>query len=271
MIFFFLFIFELLFCEFKYLLVCIHFCFCWDYWIYSYLFNQTFFLYWFSWSKYRNSDNFLVLCSGLGKLGQFWQFILCICLNSSTHLTSHSLWQIFAEDGLILSSHHLNTWPVISPGRHVFLMSEDSSSKPFHFQILEGQDEAPGCRASTSCSSMPRGAAGCSSMAQLHRMGGYNQGGPELGLPSDGSDSSGQERPATSHSHRKNARSRSLPEEDVEMKSSGSSGSGTESHGNESHGNESHGNESNGHESMGSSNSNSKDSALLESSGSNKR
>ncbi|XP_024921843.1 period circadian protein homolog 2 isoform X3 [Cynoglossus semilaevis] len=149
-------------------------------------------------------------------------------------------------------------------------MSEDSSSKPFHFQILEGQDEAPGCRASTSCSSMPRGAAGCSSMAQLHRMGGYNQGGPELGLPSDGSDSSGQERPATSHSHRKNARSRSLPEEDVEMKSSGSSGSGTESHGNESHGNESHGNESNGHESMGSSNSNSKDSALLESSGSNK-
>uniref|UniRef100_A0AAR2L8K6 Period circadian protein homolog 2 n=1 Tax=Pygocentrus nattereri TaxID=42514 RepID=A0AAR2L8K6_PYGNA len=54
------------------------------------------------------------------------------------------------------------------------------------------------------------------------------------------------------------------------MKSSGSSGSGTESHGNESHGNESHGNESHGNESTGSSNGNSKDSALLESSGSNK-
>uniref|UniRef100_A0A8C3G2D6 Period circadian protein homolog 2 n=1 Tax=Cyclopterus lumpus TaxID=8103 RepID=A0A8C3G2D6_CYCLU len=45
------------------------------------------------------------------------------------------------------------------------------------------------------------------------------------------------------------------------MKSSGSSGSGTESHGNESH----------GHESVGSSNGTSKDSALLESSESNKR
>lgn len=55
------------------------------------------------------------------------------------------------------------------------------------------------------------------------------------------------------------------------MKSSGSSGSGTESHGNESHGNESNGNESHGHESAGSSNGNSKDSALLESSESNKR
>lgn len=49
------------------------------------------------------------------------------------------------------------------------------------------------------------------------------------------------------------------------MGGSGSSGSGTESHGNESHGNESHGNES-----VGSSNGNGKDSALLESSGSNK-
>uniref|UniRef100_A0A7N8X3X8 Period circadian protein homolog 2 n=1 Tax=Mastacembelus armatus TaxID=205130 RepID=A0A7N8X3X8_9TELE len=49
------------------------------------------------------------------------------------------------------------------------------------------------------------------------------------------------------------------------MKSSGSSGSGNESHGNDSHGNESH-----GHESVGSSNGNSKDSALLESSESNK-
>nr|XP_020451462.1 period circadian protein homolog 2-like isoform X2 [Monopterus albus] len=112
---------------------------------------------------------------------------------------------------------------------------------------------------------MPRGASGCSSMAQLHRMGGYSQGGPDLGLPSEGSDSSGQEPPGSPHHHRKNVRSRSLPEEDVEMKSSGSSGSGTESHGNESHGNESH-----SHESTGSSNGNSKDSALLESSESNK-
>ncbi|XP_049453641.1 period circadian protein homolog 2 isoform X2 [Epinephelus fuscoguttatus] len=142
-------------------------------------------------------------------------------------------------------------------------MSEDSDSKPYRFSVLEDQDGA-------SCSSMPRGASGCSSMAQLHRMGGYSQGGPDLGLPSEGSDSSGQDPPTSPHKHRKNARSRSLPEEDVEMKSSGSSGSGTESHGNESHGNESHGNESNGHESMGSSNGTSKDSALLESSESNK-
>uniref|UniRef100_A0A7N8X6Y0 Period circadian protein homolog 2 n=1 Tax=Mastacembelus armatus TaxID=205130 RepID=A0A7N8X6Y0_9TELE len=94
-------------------------------------------------------------------------------------------------------------------------------------------------------------------------MGAYSQGGPDLGLPSEGSDSSGHD--PTPHNHRKNARSRSLPEEDVEMKSSGSSGSGNESHGNDSHGNESH-----GHESVGSSNGNSKDSALLESSESNK-
>ncbi|XP_042352927.1 period circadian protein homolog 2 isoform X2 [Plectropomus leopardus] len=142
-------------------------------------------------------------------------------------------------------------------------MSEDSDSKPYRFSVLEDQDGA-------SCSSMPRGASGCSSMAQMHRMGSYSQGGPDLGLPSEGSDSSGQDPPTSPHKHRKNARSRSLPEEDVEMKSSGSSGSGTESHGNESHGNESHGNDSNGHESMGSSNGTSKDSALLESSESNK-
>nr|XP_019959203.1 PREDICTED: period circadian protein homolog 2-like isoform X3 [Paralichthys olivaceus] len=149
-------------------------------------------------------------------------------------------------------------------------MSEDSDSKPYHFPILEDQDVASLCRASTSCSSMPRGASGCSSMAQLHRIGGYNQGGPDLGLPSEGSDSSGQDPPASLHTHRKNTRSRLLPVEDVEMKSSGSSGSGTESHSNESHGNESQGNDSHGHGSMGSSNGNSKDSALLESSESNK-
>lgn len=150
-------------------------------------------------------------------------------------------------------------------------MSEDSDSKPYRFPVLEDEDGNSGCGGSTSCSSMPRGASGCSSMAQLHRMGGYSQGGPDLGLPSEGSDSSGQDPPASAHNHRKNCRSRSRPEEDVEMKSSGSSGSGTESHSNESHGNESHGNESHGHESTGSSNGNSKDSALLESSESNKR
>lgn len=150
-------------------------------------------------------------------------------------------------------------------------MSEDLDSKPYCYPVLEDGGGTSGCRASTSCSSMPRGASGCSSMAQLHRMGGYSQGGAELGLPSEGSDSSGQDPSASPHSHRKSSRSRSLTEEDVEMKSSRSSGSGTESHSNESHGNDSHGNDSNGHESVGSSNGNSKDSALLESSESNKR
>ena len=163
----------------------------------------------------------------------------------------------------VLSSSIQITW--IEPRATLLLMSEDSDLKPFHFPVLEDEDEAPGC------SSMARGASGCSSMSQLHRMGGYSQGGPDLGLPSEGSDSSGHDPSASPHNHRKNARSRSLREEDVEMKSSGSSGSGTESHGNESHGNESHGNESHGHESTGSSNGNSKDSALLESSESNKR
>ncbi|KAK2822419.1 hypothetical protein Q5P01_022484 [Channa striata] len=149
-------------------------------------------------------------------------------------------------------------------------MSEYSDSKPYCFPVLEDQDGGLGCRTSSSCNSVPRGASGCSPMAQLHRMGGYSHGGPDLGLPSEGSDSSGQDPPGPPHNHRKNGRSRALPEEDVEMKSSGSSGSGTESHGNESHGNESHGNESHGHESVGSSNGNSKDSALLEGSESNK-
>lgn len=132
-------------------------------------------------------------------------------------------------------------------------MSDDSDSKPYLYSSLEVQD----------------GGGACSSMAQLHRMAGFTEG-PELGLPSEGSDSSSQDPPVSPHSDRKMAHS--LHEEDVEMKSSsGSSGSGTESHGNESHGNESHGNESHGNESTGSSNGHSKDSALLESSGSNKR
>ncbi|XP_061878597.1 period circadian protein homolog 2 isoform X1 [Entelurus aequoreus] len=146
-------------------------------------------------------------------------------------------------------------------------MSEDSDSKHYCFSMLEDQDSAPARRASTSCSSMPRSASGCSSMAQLQRMNGYSQGGADLGMPSEGSDSSGQEPPTLPRNHRKSARSRSLPEEDAEMKSTGSSGSGS---GNESHGNESHSNESNSLESVRSSNSTSKDSALLESSESNK-
>ncbi|XP_061588287.1 period circadian protein homolog 2 isoform X2 [Cololabis saira] len=149
-------------------------------------------------------------------------------------------------------------------------MSEDSDFKPYRFPVQEEQDEALGCTASTSSSCSPRGASRCSSMAQLHRMGGYSQAAADLGLLSESSDSSGHDPAASRHNIRKMVRSRLLPEEDVEMKSNGSSVSGTESHGNESHGNESHGNESHGHESLGSSNGNSKDSALLESSESNK-
>lgn len=142
-------------------------------------------------------------------------------------------------------------------------MSEDSDSKHYCFSVPDDQDGASSCRASTSSGSVPRGASGCGSMAQLQRMSSYSQGG----LPSEGSDSSGHDAPSAGpRKLRKGSRSLSRPEEDVEMKSSGSCGSGTESHGNESHGHE-----SNGHESTGSSNSNSKDSALLESSGSNKR
>nr|QGW67271.1 period 2 [Rhamdia quelen] len=129
-------------------------------------------------------------------------------------------------------------------------MSEDTNSKPYLFSSLGDQDQA----------------TDCSSMATLHRIGSFAEAG-ELGLTSEGSDSSSQDPSVSPHSDRKITDSL---HEDVEMKSSGSSGSGTESQGNESHGNESHGNSLNGSESTGSSNSNSKDSALLESSGSNK-
>uniref|UniRef100_A0A3B4ZBD4 Period circadian protein homolog 2-like n=1 Tax=Seriola lalandi dorsalis TaxID=1841481 RepID=A0A3B4ZBD4_SERLL len=78
---------------------------------------------------------------------------------------------------------------------------------------------------------------------------------PELGLASEGSDSSHEHRASPGSPHEDRKRPRPPMHEDVEM----------ESHGNESHGNESHGNES-----VGSSNGNGKDSALLESSGSNK-
>ncbi|MEQ2254564.1 hypothetical protein ILYODFUR_004964 [Ilyodon furcidens] len=142
-------------------------------------------------------------------------------------------------------------------------MSEDSDPKLYRFSTLDGfqAKEEQGA---------PRG-----SLSQLHRMAssysegcGRQDGGelePELGLASEESDSS-HEHPASlgsSHGDRKHQRTRL--HEDVEMGGSGSSGSGTESHGNESHGNESHGNES-----VGSSNGNGKDSALMESSGSNK-
>lgn len=129
--------------------------------------------------------------------------------------------------------------------------SEDANSKPYLFSPLEGQDQAPHC----------------SSLATLYRMGSFAKT-EELGLSSEGSDSSSQGPSALPHRDRKMAHSL---HEDVEMKSSGSSGSGTESQENESHGNDSHGNSSNSNESTGSSNGNSKDSALLVSSGSNKR
>uniref|UniRef100_A0A8C6UX86 Period circadian protein homolog 2 n=1 Tax=Neogobius melanostomus TaxID=47308 RepID=A0A8C6UX86_9GOBI len=83
---------------------------------------------------------------------------------------------------------------------------------------------------------------------------------PELGLASEGSDSSHEHQASPGSHHDERTRQRPALHEDVEM-----GGSGTESHGNESHGNESHGNES-----VVSSNGNSKDSALHESSGSNK-
>ncbi|XP_029581738.1 period circadian protein homolog 2 isoform X3 [Salmo trutta] len=129
---------------------------------------------------------------------------------------------------------------------------------------------ASGCRSmargASECRSMPRGASGCSSIAQLRCRSSYSQVGPGLGLASESSDSSCQDPWASPHSGRRSACSRSF-HDDVDMKSSGSSW--TESHGNESH--RSHGNESHGNESMGSSNGNSRDSALLQSSGSNKR
>lgn len=131
-------------------------------------------------------------------------------------------------------------------------MCEELGSKRYLYSTLEERD--------------PFGEGACGSMSQLHRMSGFGEGrgrgGAELGLASEGSDSS-QDPPAPPRSDRKMVRSL---HEDAEMNGSGSSGSGTESHSNESHGND-----SNGNESLTSSNGNGKDSALLESSGSNKR
>ncbi|XP_030008784.1 period circadian protein homolog 2-like isoform X2 [Sphaeramia orbicularis] len=151
-------------------------------------------------------------------------------------------------------------------------MSEDSDPKHYLYSTLdrhERNQERVGFQVEEEESSP------CGSISQLHHMASsYNEGcggqdgvelEPELGLASEGSDSS-HEHPASPGSpHDDRKRTRPPLHEDVEMGGSGSSGSGTESHGNESHGNESHGNES-----VGSSNGNGKDSAMLESSGSNK-
>ncbi|XP_041850550.1 period circadian protein homolog 2-like [Melanotaenia boesemani] len=151
-------------------------------------------------------------------------------------------------------------------------MSEDSDPKHYRYPTLDGRErtrERVGFQAEVE-QSPP-----CGSMSQLHRMASsYNKscGGqdgveldPELGLASEGSDSSHEHQVSLGSPHDDRKRQRTPLHEDVEMGGSGSSGSGTESHGNESHGNESHGTES-----VGSSNGNGKDSAIMESSGSNK-
>uniref|UniRef100_A0A671VF10 Period circadian protein homolog 2 n=1 Tax=Sparus aurata TaxID=8175 RepID=A0A671VF10_SPAAU len=137
-------------------------------------------------------------------------------------------------------------------------MSEGSDQNSYLYSTLEGQEHSP-----------------CGSISQRHRMAssyGEGCGGrsgvelePGLGLASEGSDSSHEHPASPGSAHDDRKRPRPPLHEDVEMGGSGSSGSGTESHGNESHGNESHGNES-----VGSSNGNGKDSAIMESSGSNK-
>lgn len=151
-------------------------------------------------------------------------------------------------------------------------MSEDSDPKHYLYSALDGRERNLG-RVGFQVEEEER--SHCGSISQLLGMATYNKGCDgrdgvelegELGLASEGSDS-GHEHPASPRSpHDDRKRPRQPLHEDVEMGGSGSSGSGTESHGNESHGNESHGNES-----VGSSNGNGKDSALMESSGSNKR
>lgn len=152
-------------------------------------------------------------------------------------------------------------------------MSEDSDPKHYLYSALEGRE-----RNRERASLLVEEAQGtpCSSISQLHCMAStYSEGcggqdgvelEPELGLASEGSDSSHEHAASMGSPHDDRKRPRPPLHEDVEMGGSGSSGSGTESHGNESHGNDSHGNES-----VGSSNGNGKDSALTESSGSNKR
>lgn len=154
-------------------------------------------------------------------------------------------------------------------------MSEDANPKRYLYSALEGHERDQDMESNRfQVEEEEVHSSPCGSMSQLHHMASFGEGQgrngvelePELGLASYGSDSS-HDHPASSclpHEDRK--RQRPPLHEDVEMGGIGSSGSGTESHGNESHGNESHGNES-----VGSSNGNDKDSALLESSGSNKR
>uniref|UniRef100_A0A8C5E9B6 Period circadian protein homolog 2 n=1 Tax=Gouania willdenowi TaxID=441366 RepID=A0A8C5E9B6_GOUWI len=147
-------------------------------------------------------------------------------------------------------------------------MSEDSDSKHFRYSNLEGCErnrERVGFQVEEDQDSI----------SQLHRIASsYSKdcGGqdgvelePELGLASEGSDSSHDQPTSLGSHHDERKRTRPQLHEDIEMGGSGSSGSGTESHGNESHGNESHGNES-----VASSSGNGKDSAIMESSVSNK-
>lgn len=152
-------------------------------------------------------------------------------------------------------------------------MSEGSDQNSYLYSTLEGRErnsESVGFQVEEEEHSP------CGSISQRHRMAssyGEGCGGrsgvelePGLGLASEGSDSSHEHPASPGSAHDDRKRPRPPLHEDVEMGGSGSSGSGTESHGNESHGNESHGNES-----VGSSNGNGKDSAIMESSGSNKR
>lgn len=148
-------------------------------------------------------------------------------------------------------------------------MSEDRDSKKFLYSTRKERERNRErvCFQVDNNEHVP-----CTPISQLHLMAStYSEGcggregvelEPGLGLASEGSDSSHEH--AASHDNRK--RTHSPLHEDVEMGGSGSSGSGIESPSNDSHGRESHGNES-----VGSSNGNGKDSALLESSGSNKR
>lgn len=144
-------------------------------------------------------------------------------------------------------------------------MSGNTDPKHYLYSTLKGRERN---REKVGFQVAEEEGSPCASIRQLHRMAssysegcGGGDGEPELGLASEGSDTS-HEHPASPRSpHNDRKRPRPQLHEDVEMGGSGSSGSGTESHGNESHGNES----------VGSSNGNGKDSALLESSGSNKR
>lgn len=152
-------------------------------------------------------------------------------------------------------------------------MSEDSDPKHYLYSTLDGRKRN---RERVCFQVEEEERSPCGSIRQLHRMASsYNEdcGGrdgvelePELGLASEGSDSSHDHPASPGSPHDDRKRPRPPLHEDVEMGGSGSSGSGTESPGNESHGNESHGNES-----VVSSSGNGKDSALMESSGSNKR